>query len=237
MHSGAVGHESAIRLIESIAKGARHVDIDAANRHFLDAQSSGARLNPELHGEVVAAHIKVEVRADAGAIGLVATESIGNAERKPLVELAGKQRVDASAVFGSGIAGQRLIDIARTGDQICLAAHDRGHEVRQARGLVLLIAVHRDHPVVAAKISPFQHVLHRSAVATVLAMTNDLHRMGGENGRGRIGRAVVDHQDLAVESDSVSRDLGQHAVHRLLLIEDGNRNKNAGKSRGHGVGP
>ena len=53
MHRLAIGGETLIGFIETTTKCARHVHIDASHGKLTHAQSCGARLHPELHGELV----------------------------------------------------------------------------------------------------------------------------------------------------------------------------------------
>ena len=103
----------------------------------------------------------------------------------------------------------------------------------QARGLVLLVAVHRNDPVVAAEISPLEHVTHRATVAAIVSVTNDFDGMFGQQRRRAVGGSIVDDHDVAVELRGVSRHLQQHALDGFLFVEHGDRDEDAWSRGGH----
>ena len=97
---------------------------------------------------------------------------------------------------------------------------------------MLFVAIHGDDPAVAVSIRGMEDVLHRSSVATILAVTNHFHWMRGNAGGRVVRRTIIHHQDIL----HVRLDRTQHAIDRLRLIEDGNRKKYTRHSD-HGLVP
>jgi tetratricopeptide (TPR) repeat protein len=83
---------------------------------------------------------------------------------------------------------------------------------------MLLVAVHRDHPVVAARVGPVERIDDALTVAAIFGMTDELNvGPSGEQIRGAVGAAVVDHQHLIVKLP----DLLQHMLQIAKLVKNG----------------
>ena len=100
-----------------------------------------------------------------------------------------------------------------------IALLDRVHEVGDLRWLMLLVAVHGDHPGVAVVFGTLQDFLHGATVATVAAVSDHLHAMTGQHGGCFVGASVIHHQHVARKVLHAS----QHPVDRGGLVEHGDR--------------
>src|SRR2546428_6520090 len=114
----------------------------------------------------------------------------------------------AMGIGGRRSSRQRRIPVPAAGYDVCAA--DRPQEIGDALRLVLLIAIDGDGDVVPSGDGLPKPGDQRLAVTSVDIMPNDLNtRMLGSELGGSVGRAIVDHDEVALRRSAP--DFLQHA--------------------------
>lgn len=204
--------------IEGPAKAAVRVVVDESDGDFADSGFGGGGLNPELEGDGIAIDVEVEVGQRRDAIGLEAAEGVGDGESEAVADPAGDFGVDLAAVGRRRIAAAGGVEIAAAGEDIGVVFFDGFVEVGEAGGLVLLVAVHGDEPVVLVALGPAEGVADGAAVAEVGAVADDVDGLFSEEGGGFVGRTVVDDEDVV----GVVADAAEDGGDVFLFVVDGN---------------
>ena len=94
-----------------------------------------------------------------------------------------------------------------------------GQQIVQVGGLVLAVAVDLGGDVVGVPQRVLEAGLHRAADPGVERMVQDDRAAVLRLGRGVVGGAIVDHDD--VELGGLAADLAHHAAHHSLLVVGG----------------
>lgn len=206
--------------VQPAAEGAVEVVIDQADGDLADAQALGADLGPELHGEGVAVVGQVQAAHGADAVGLEAAEGVGEFQAQSLVDLAGQGGVDGAPVLRRAVGGEALVEVPRAGDDVEVVPGGGFEEIGDGRGLVLLVAVHGDDPVVPVAVSPGEGLAHGPAVAGVGLVPDqveaEFRAEPVEDGGGVVGGAVVDDEDIGV----IPAHRAEHLLDGGGLVED-----------------
>ena len=199
--------------------------LEHPHRHLLDPQSLAHRQLQRLDlGEVGRVVLAEELHHPAVG-GAHAAGRVGEA-------LAGRQgEEDAedvdpdppgpgrAVVLALGLgAGQRLglLRVARADHQVGAVGFDLGQEARHLGGRVLAVGVEVGAAVVALAQRPEVAGLQRRAEPLVEGHRRDQDAGGARPLGGRVGRAVVDDEDVG--RGQVGADVGDHRVDRGLLV-------------------
>ncbi len=175
------------------------------------------RLDPELDRHRVPVHAEAQLLQRRHAERLEPAERVGDAQAQPPVEHRRDLPVDRPPVRRRQVVPRRLVAVPRPAQQVRVVLLDRPEKVGQARRLVLLVAVHRDQPVVPVTARPAERVADAPPVPPVPPVPDHVHRQLRQQARRVVRRAVVDHQHVL----GVLLNLRQHADHVLLFVVNG----------------
>lgn len=217
-------------VVEAASEGPRGVVVDQLDGDLADPQAGRGGLHPELHGHGIAIVVERELRDRGDAESLEPAEGVGDGPAdqvgEAVVELGGDLEVDLATLRGRGV-GVGEIEVAGAGDDIEVVTAGGFDEHRDGVGLVLLVAVHGDEPVVALVGGVGEGVAEAAAVAGVGLVVDDGEaQFGGEaieEGGRAVRGAIVDDEDIV----GVAADAAEDALGVLLLVVDGDGDQGA----------
>jgi hypothetical protein len=137
--------------------------------------------------------------------------------------------VDRPPITRRQVIAGKVFEITRTTDDIPSIGLNLRDEVRNGRRLMLLVAVHRDHPIKMVTMGIIKRIDDALAISTVHRMAEQINMPGVfrpgddslEHLRCAVGAPIIDEKDLIV----ILAHLGEHLFHVPSFVENRNGDK------------